>query len=93
MPKVGNYIQRDYHSRFSSKRTARWKSYNDGWSQRRSNSLQKSQNLRTQLTTSITNITIASGTQQARFFLQNASAPQSTYASPTAVAARVNVLI
>lgn len=93
MPKVGNYIQRDYHKRFSSKRTARWKSYNEGWSQKRSNSLQKSQNLRTQLTTSITNITIASGTQQARFFLQNSSSPQSGYASPTAVAARVNVLI
>jgi hypothetical protein len=43
MPKVGNYIQRDYHKRFSSKRTARWKSYNEGWSQKRSNSLQKSQ--------------------------------------------------
>ncbi|WP_428523638.1 flagellar biosynthesis protein [Roseibium sp.] len=93
MPKVGNYIQRDYHSRFSSKRKSRWKSYNQAWSQKRSNSLQKSQALKLQLSSSITNITVANGVQQARFFLQNAAAPQSTYASPTAVAARINVLV
>lgn len=93
MPKVGNYVQRDYHSRFSSKRNSKWKSYNSSWSQRRSNSIEKGKALRSQLTSTVTNITVTAGQQQAAMFLQNRYTPQSTYASPTAVASRINVLV
>jgi hypothetical protein len=93
MAKVGNYVQRDYHSRFSSKRKSRWKAYNSAWSQKRSNSIQKGAALRNQLTNSVASITTAAGQQQASMFLRNSYTPQATYASPTAVAARVNVLV
>ncbi len=92
MPKVGNYVQRDYHNRFSSKRNSKWKSYNSAWSQKRSSSIQKGQALRNQLNTTVTNITVAAGQQQAAMSLQNRYTPQATYASPTAVASRVSVL-
>lgn len=94
MPKsVGNYVQRDYHDRFSSKRQSKWKSYNSSWASRRSNAIEKSQALRSQLSQSVTSINTAISQQQTYMSLQNSYSAQGTYASPTAVAARVNVVI
>lgn len=93
MPKsVGNYIQRDYHNRFSSKRASKWKSYNSSWANRRSDAIQKGQALRATLTQTVSRATTNLVQQQASLALRNSYSPQGTYASPTAVAARVNVL-
>lgn len=92
MPKVGNYVQRDYHSRFSAKRKSTWKNYNDAWSKKRSGAIRQGQALRSQLNSTVTNITVATGQQQASMSIRNSYSPQATYASPTAVAQRVSVL-
>ncbi|MEP1932599.1 MAG: flagellar biosynthesis protein [Roseibium sp.] len=93
MPKVGNYVQRDYHSKFSSKRSSKWTNYNKGWGAKRSSSIQKSQALRTQLSNSVTTINTQMVQQQALSTMQNRYSPQATYASPTAIGARINMSI
>ena len=46
MAKVGNYVQRDYHKTFSTKRQSTWSDYNKAWNGRRQASSQKMQQLR-----------------------------------------------
>ena len=43
MAKVGNYVQRDYHKTFSTKRQSTWSDYNKAWSVRRQASSQNMQ--------------------------------------------------
>lgn len=93
MPKVGNYVQRDYHSKYSSKRKSKWANYNKGWSAKRSSAIQKGQNLRAQVSNSVLSINTQMVQQQALSTMQNRYSPQATYASPTAIGARINMSI
>jgi hypothetical protein len=91
MPKIGNYVQRDYHSKFSSKRKSRWSSYNKAWSQKRANGIQKSQQLR-QMAYNISSITTQASQANTSLLMQSRGT-QGVYANPTAVMSRVNVLV
>ncbi|MES0880782.1 flagellar biosynthesis protein [Roseibium sp. SCP14] len=91
MPKVGNYVQRDYHKRFSSKRKSTWSDYNKGWNSRRSNAIQKSQQLRNVANTFST-INVQAVQASTTHLMQNQAA-RGPYANPTAVMSRINVLI
>lgn len=93
MPKIGNYVQRDYHNKFRSQRKSKWKGFNKSWGARRGNSIQKGQQLRSQLATSVTSINTQMLQQQTLNTMQNRYSPQATYASPTAVSARINMLV
>ncbi len=89
MPKMGNYIQRDYNTRSNRKST--WSDYNKAWSSRRSNALQKSQQLRN-VAANFSTINVQSSQSTTAFFIQNI-ASSGPYANPTAVASRINVLV
>lgn len=93
MPKIGNYVQRDYHSKFRSQRKSKWTGFNKSWGARRGNSIQKGQQLRSQLANSVNTINIQMVQQQALSTMQNRYSPQATYASPTAVSARINMVV
>ncbi|MCV0423905.1 MAG: flagellar biosynthesis protein [Roseibium sp.] len=91
MPKVGNYVQKDYHNRFRSQRKSTWSDYNKSWSTRRSNALEKSKQLRTIANNfSTINAQAAQATTLFSMQNQNVSGP---YANPTAVMSRVSVLV
>jgi hypothetical protein len=91
MPKVGNYVQRDYHSKYSAKRKSRWTSYNKAWGQKRSSSIQKSQQLR-EVLNNYSVISSRASQANTSLLLQNRGS-QGPYANSTAVASRVNLLI
>ncbi|MBO6507052.1 MAG: flagellar biosynthesis protein [Roseibium sp.] len=91
MPKVGNYVQRDYHSKFRSQRKSRWSNYNKAWSQKRSSAIEKSQQLRN-IASTFTSISTNAAQANTQFLMQNRGA-QGIYATPTAVMSRVNVLV
>lgn len=90
MPKIGNYVQRDYHKRFNSQRKSTWSDYNKAWAKKRQASSQKMQELRNLASTFMT---IGAQAAQANtvFTMQNQRS-QSVYASPTAVMSRINVI-
>jgi len=88
MPKVGNYVQRDYHSRFRSQRKSTWSDYNKSWSQRRAASAEKMQQLRS-VAASFTSIGTQASQATTSFFLQNTGS-STAYASPTAVMSRIS---
>ncbi|WP_299472732.1 flagellar biosynthesis protein [uncultured Roseibium sp.] len=91
MPKVGNYIQRDYHSKYRSQGKSTWSDYNQAWAQKRQASAERMQQLR-----AIANNFATIGTQASQantaFIFQNRS-QAGPYANATAVAARINVLV
>ncbi|GAA0775412.1 flagellar biosynthesis protein [Roseibium denhamense] len=90
MPKVGNYIQRDYHNTFRSKKSSTWSDYNESWNKRRTNAAKKIQQMRTTASTFIMSSAQA-GQAKTMYLLQNAGGT-SQYASTTAVMNRVNIL-
>lgn len=91
MPKVGNYVQRDYHKTFSSRGKSTWSDYNQAWAKKRQASAQKMQQLR-----AVANTFTAIGTQASQantvFVMQNQN-QAGPYANQTAVMARVNILV
>ena len=91
MPKVGNYIQRDYHKRFSAKRKSTWSDYNKAWSKRRQSSTQKIQQLNN-LANTFGTINVQASQANTLYVMQNQSR-LGGYSSPTAVMSRVNVLV
>ena len=91
MPKVGNYVQRDYHSRFRSQRKSTWSDYNKSWSQRRSNALEKSQQLRT-IAGNFSTISAQAAQASTVFSMQNQNTGN-PYASQTAIMSRVSILV
>ncbi|MEL7525288.1 MAG: flagellar biosynthesis protein [Pseudomonadota bacterium] len=91
MPKVGNYVQRDYHSRFRSQGKSTWSDYNQAWSKRREASAQKMQELRA-LASNFNVIGTQASQANTAFVFQNRN-QAGPYANATAVAARINVLI
>ncbi|MTI43579.1 hypothetical protein JM93_02801 [Roseibium hamelinense] len=90
MPKVGNYVQRDYHNTFKSRKKNTWSDYNDSWNKRRAKAAQKSEQLRTTAFSFIMSSAQA-GQAKTMYLLQNAGGTQQ-YASTTAVMNRVNIL-
>lgn len=91
MPKVGNYVQRDYHNRFSSKRQSTWSDYNKGWNTRRAAAAEKAQNLRN-IANTFSTIGIESAQSSTLFVMQNQNSA-GPYANPTAVMSRVSILV
>ncbi len=91
MPKVGNYVQRDYHNRFSSKQKTTWSDYNKGWASRRAKAAEKMQNLRN-IATNFQNIGVQAAQSNTLFVMQNQN-QAGPYANNTAVMARVSVLV
>lgn len=91
MPKVGNYIQRDYHSKFRSQGKSTWSDYNQAWAKRRQASAEKMQQLRT-IASNFTTIGTQASQANTAFIFQNQS-QAGPYANATAVAARINVLV
>ncbi|WP_428646257.1 flagellar biosynthesis protein [Roseibium sp.] len=91
MPKVGNYIQRDYHKRFGSNRKSTWSDYNKAWSKRRQSSAQKTQQL-SNLANTFGTINVQASQANTLYIMQNQSRLNG-YSSPTAVMSRVNVLV
>ncbi|MCX2725827.1 flagellar biosynthesis protein [Roseibium salinum] len=91
MAKVGNYVQREYHSRFGSQRKKTWSDYNKGWTTRRANALKQTQQLRN-IANNFSNISIHSSQANTVFVMQNQS-QLGAYASPTAVMSRINVVV
>lgn len=91
MPKVGNYVQRDYHNRFSSQRKSTWSDYNKAWAKRREASAQKMQQLRN-LASTFTNIGLQASQANTVFVMQN-QGRVGGYTSQVAAMARVNVLV
>ncbi len=91
MPKIGNYVQRDYHNRFSSKRKKTWSDYNKAWNQRRNSSGDKTQQLRN-IANTFNNINVQASQANTLYVMQNQSR-LGGYTSPTAVMSRVNVVV
>jgi len=91
MPKVGNYIQRDYHKRFSSQRKSTWSDFNKAWSKRRQASAQKMQELRN-LASTFNTIGIQASQANTVFVMQN-QGRIGGYANQTAAMSRINVLV
>lgn len=91
MPKVGNYVQRDYHSKFRSQRKSTWSDYNKGWAQRRAAAAEKMQSLRN-LASTFTNIGVQASQANTVFVMQN-QGRVGGYTSQVAAMARVNVLV
>ncbi|QFT30725.1 flagellar biosynthesis protein [Roseibium porphyridii] len=91
MPKVGNYVQRDYHNKFRSQRKSTWSDYNKAWAKRRQASTQKMQELRN-LASNFTNIGVQASQANTVFLMQN-QGQGTAYASPTAVMSRINVIV
>lgn len=91
MPKVGNYVQRDYHSKFRSQRKSTWSDYNKAWNKRRQASSQKMQQLRA-IAGNISALNTQASQANTAFLMQNRGA-QGVYSSPTAVMSRINVLV
>ncbi|MCK7615763.1 flagellar biosynthesis protein [Roseibium sediminicola] len=91
MPKVGNYVQRDYHNRFSSQRKSTWSDYNKAWSKRREASAQKMQQLRN--VASVFNSIGVQASQANTVFVMQNQGRVGAYANQTAAMNRVNVLI
>ncbi|CTQ43724.1 MULTISPECIES: hypothetical protein [Stappiaceae] len=91
MAKVGNYVQRDYHKTFSTKRKSTWSDYNKAWNGRRQASSQKMQQLRNLASTFATINTQAAQTNTL-FVMQN-QGRLGGYANQTAAMARINVLV
>lgn len=91
MAKIGNYVQRDYHKTFTSKRKSTWSDYNKSWSQRRSSSAAKMEQLRGVASTFLTISTSASQANTS-FVIQN-QGRLGSYASQTAALSRYNFLV
>ncbi|WP_305987380.1 flagellar biosynthesis protein [Roseibium sp. MMSF_3544] len=91
MPKIGNYVQRDYHKTFSSQRKSTWSDFNQAWAKKRQASAQKMQQLRN-LASTFNTIGTQASQANTLFVMQNQS-QAGPYANPTAVMARVNVLV
>lgn len=91
MPKVGNYVQRDYHKRFSSQRKSTWSDYNKAWAKRRQASAQKMQELRN-LASTFNTIGLQASQANTMFVMQN-QGRIGGYANQTAAMARINVLV
>ncbi|MCR9060150.1 MAG: hypothetical protein NXI02_22635 [Rhodobacteraceae bacterium] len=91
MPKVGNYVQRDYHSKYRSQGNSTWSDYNQAWNKKRQASAQKMQELRAVAST-FTAIG-AQATQANTVFVMQNQNQAGPYANTTAVMARVNVLV
>ncbi|WP_417686577.1 flagellar biosynthesis protein [Roseibium sp.] len=89
MPKVGNYVQRDYNTRSNRKST--WSDYNKAWASKRSNAINKSQQLRN-IANSFAVISTQASRSATSLVLQNQNSG-SPYASNTAVMSRINVLV
>ena len=91
MPKVGNYVQRDYHKRFSSQRKSTWSDYNKAWAKRREASAQKMQQLRN-IASNFNTIGLQANQANTMFIMQN-QGRLGGYANQTAAMARVNILV
>jgi len=91
MPKVGNYVQRDYHSRFGSQKKSTWSDFNKAWAKRREASAQKMQELRN-LASTFNTIGIQASQANTVFVIQN-QGRVGGYANQTAAMARINVLV
>lgn len=91
MPKVGNYVQRDYHNKFKSQQKSTWSDYNKSWNQRREAAAQKMAQLRT-IANNFSTITSEASQSNTNFLMQN-QGQSGPYASNTAVMARVNVVV
>ncbi|MHA7776965.1 flagellar biosynthesis protein [Roseibium sp. M-1] len=91
MAKVGNYVQRDYHKTFSSRRKSTWSDYNKGWNQRREGSAQKMQQMRNIANTFAT-IGIQASQSNTLYVMQNQGS-LGNYGNQTAALSRINVLV
>jgi len=91
MPKVGNYVQRDYHNKFRSQRKSTWSDYNKAWAKRREASAQKMQQLRN-IAATFNTIGVQANQANTMFVMQN-QGRLGAYANQTAAMARVNVLV
>ena len=91
MPKVGNYVQRDYHNKFRSQRKSSWSDYNKAWAKRREASAQKMQQLRN-IAANFNTIGLQAAQANTMFVMQN-QGRIGGYANQTAAMARVNVLV
>lgn len=91
MPKVGNYVQRDYHNRYSSQKKSTWSDHNKSWSARRKASAEKMQQLRT-IASSFNVIGLQAYQANTMYVMQNQGSLAGN-ANQTAAMARVNVLI
>ncbi|WP_299815431.1 flagellar biosynthesis protein [uncultured Roseibium sp.] len=91
MAKVGNYIQRDYHGTYSSKKKSTWSDFNKSWGARRAAAAEKMQNLRT-IAHNFNTISTYSSQANTSLVMQSRGS-QSVYSSPTAVMSRINVVI
>lgn len=91
MAKVGNYVQRDYHGTYSSKKKSTWSDFNKSWGSRRAAAAEKMQNVRS-IAANFTNIATAASQTNTSLVIQSIGS-QSIYASPTAVMSRINVVV
>ncbi len=91
MPKVGNYVQRDYHNKFRSQKKSTWSDYNKAWAKRRKASARKMQELRN-LAGTFTSIGTQASQANTAFTIQNRGG-QRVYASPAAVMSRINIVV
>lgn len=91
MPKIGNYVQRDYHSRYRSQKKSTWSDYNKSWASRRQASAQKMQQLRT-IASSFNVIGLQAYQANTMYVMQNQGSLGGN-ANQTAAMARVNILV
>ncbi|POF29843.1 flagellar biosynthesis protein [Roseibium marinum] len=91
MAKIGNYVQRDYHKTYSSRKKSTWSDFNKSWGSRRAAAAQKMQNLRT-IANNFSSINTYASQANTALVIQSRGS-QNVYSSPTAVMSRVNVVI
>jgi|GEM_PF-1228281 len=91
MSKIGNYVQRDYHKTFSSKKRSTWSDYNKAWTKRRQASEAKMQQLRN-LAYNFNVIGTQASQANTLFVLQNQGRLGNS-SNQTAALSRLNILV